>query len=97
MLLQNKLLHGHLIRRQARYGCHHLNHGRRLPRHGGHLEDGKSSKINVQGFRLQAIAIPLLATVCVNTAPHRAHFTHANIFLRVAQGLETVQHALFFP
>ena len=37
-----------------------------------------------------------LAERHVNTTPHRAHFTHANIFSRVAQGPETAQHALFF-
>ena len=43
MLQQNNLLHGRLIRRHA--GCGHLlNHGRRLPRHGGHLQDGKRSE-----------------------------------------------------
>ena len=31
MLLQNNLLHGQLIRRQAGHGGHLLDHGRRLP------------------------------------------------------------------
>ena len=31
MLLQNNVLHGPLIRRQAGYGGHLLHHGRRLP------------------------------------------------------------------
>ena len=41
MLLLNNLLHGQLIRRQAGYGGHLLQHGRRLPRHGGHQHDVK--------------------------------------------------------
>ena len=34
-------------------------------------------------------------TWSVNTSPHRAHFAHADIFSRVAQGPETVRHASF--
>ena len=34
--------------------------------------------------------------VAVNTTPHRAHFTHANLFSRVAQELIPHQHTLSF-
>ena len=37
-----------------------------------------------QGFRFQATAILLKATTIVNTTPFRAHFSHADIFSRVA-------------
>ena len=80
-----------LIRIQAGYGGHLLHHGRRLPRHGGHQHDGKSSEriCSPEFSRVsQAISILLYATEGVNTTPHRAHFTHANIFSRVAQGAE---------
>ena len=40
-IARNNLLHGQLIRIQAGYGGHLPHHGRRLPRHGGHLQDGK--------------------------------------------------------
>ena len=40
---RHNLLHGQLIRTQAGHGGHLLHHGRRLPRHGGHLQDGKSN------------------------------------------------------
>ena len=39
-----------------------------------------------QQFRLQEMAIPLWTTEGVNSTPHRARVTHANIFSRVAQG-----------
>ena len=75
-------------RSTAAYGGHFLPLGRRLARHGGHLQDGKRGECIFFRFRLQAMAIPMEATGGANTTQHRARFTtshNRNIFSRVAQ------------
>ena len=41
---RGNLLHGLPIQVQPRYGCHLLLPGRRLPRSGGQIQDGKSGE-----------------------------------------------------
>ena len=57
---------------------------------GGLHKNGKNIGV-FQGLCSQARAIPLRARGGVNTALHRAHFTHANMFSRVAQAELTLR------
>ena len=49
---------------------------------------GQPTNFSYKDLRLQAMAIPVNATGGVNSTPHPARVTHANIFSRVAQAHE---------
>ena len=105
MLLQNSLLPGQLIRRQAGYGSHLLNHDGRLPRHGGHLQDGKSSEHTCQWvfFFFKDVAHRQKRFLCkrrrgVITTPHRAHFyTRKHFLARGSRAWDGSARFVFVP